>query len=102
LVAVVLWAAVAGPLRFQRERDPRDLLATGVVLVILVLSVSGRTKGEVARLWIFLVPMLTLVATVWVQRALGSKWARPALVLLVLGQLGWAITIKRCQDVWPW
>jgi len=102
LVGMLLWGAVAGPYQYWRKRDPRDLLAAGLVLIVLVLSLTGKTMGEVARLWLFILPMVMLAAMSWILRATGPRWAHPLLVLLLLMQLGWCILLKCFQDVGPW
>jgi hypothetical protein len=49
------------------ERHPRrrriDTLALGFALGLLLLDISGTSRGEVARVWLFLTPFAVIVAT---------------------------------------
>ncbi len=73
-LAVALAAALsaARPVR-DALRDPGFVLAVSALAVILLLDVSGRVRGEVGRIWLFLMPPLALYAASW----LGQRrwWA---------------------------
>lgn len=70
-------------------RRPGEGWLPAVLLTVLVLDLSGVTRGEVSRLWLFLTPALTLACaaslTVWEET--GSPPASPWGLRLVGGLL---------------
>ncbi|MCI0396930.1 MAG: glycosyltransferase family 39 protein [Chloroflexi bacterium] len=93
LVDLLVWAglpllagfagAVAVAARRLRRRSwqPVDALALGLGLLIVALDVSGSTRGEVGRLWLFFMPLLALPAADFLGRVLPGRLA----TLLVIG-----------------
>jgi hypothetical protein len=61
---MVFWAVCTGMALRETwvRRRPVDLLAITFLLGLLVLDLSGTARGEVARVWAFLVPLPMLVA----------------------------------------
>ncbi len=97
-------AFVAGTMRslraaIRRSLSPQDLFALSVLLVFALLDLFGRTKGEVARLWIFLVPLVTLVAGPEIERWTDLRPPRFALYPVVI-QILTTFAMKRHQDFW--
>ena len=64
----------------RRVAQPADYVAATLLAVLVFLSVFGNVKTEVFRIWIFVVPMLCLVAadrlwtrfTAWRGRAIAT------------------------------
>ncbi|MBE2201755.1 MAG: hypothetical protein IAE79_24300 [Anaerolinea sp.] len=55
--------AATAALHPQRQRHQAAAgLAMGVLLLILLLNLLGSTRGEVGRIWLFLLPLLALAA----------------------------------------
>ncbi len=66
----------AGVMRSLRERQD---LAKALVLAILVAGIAGATKGEIERIWQFMVPIAAVAAAAtW---PVGSSRLRWALIL---------------------
>lgn len=61
---LVFWAAGTGAAacRAWRQRKPVDILALAFLLGLLALDLSGTARGEVARVWAFMLPLPVLVA----------------------------------------
>jgi len=50
--------------RFLRHKaDKKDAFAFALLITFVALNVVGQTKGEVGRLWIFFVPLASMVAS---------------------------------------
>lgn len=86
-------AALAGiALSLSRSLKPRVVAATGIAVIItlLALALSARTRGEVGRIWAFLMPLLAVPAGL---PAIGLRgWGLIAAgMLIVIGQLAVAI-----------
>ncbi len=71
--------------------------STIVFVLILLLAFFTRTQGETARLWLFLVPFVCLVAAKWVcGRPINERaWL---IWLVVFLQLGTTLLIKLNMD----
>lgn len=84
-------AAVVVALRraWRRALTAVDALAVALLVLVVVLDVSGSARGEVGRLWLFFMPLLTYPAARFWTRALPDR--RSALLLVAL-QL--AITVS--------
>jgi hypothetical protein len=63
---------------------PRSILALAFSAVLVLLFLFGRTKSETARLWIFLVPLICVIAAGFVPEKNGRGVRRAVFVLLVL------------------
>jgi hypothetical protein len=64
-----------------RSKD-LDVLALGFIATYVGLNVFGQTRGEVGRLWLFMVPVLVLLACDEVKNLFGR---RPMTTYLLLG-----------------
>lgn len=71
--------------------------ALALVLTLGCLALFGRTAGETARLWIFLLP-LVLVAAAQTLGKLAAPLRERAVALVVILQLVTVVVLKRCQD----
>jgi hypothetical protein len=84
-----------GELR-QTERSARTLVLACLV-VLLALNISGKNASEVARLWVFFMPLLALPAIAWVT---DGGTSRRELGVLVLLQIFTLIVLRVHLDVW--
>jgi hypothetical protein len=83
-LSALLLLAVAGVLRgvkAWRRWDPMTLGLVVLVLALVALDVSGMNTGEVARLWLFLMPGAALLAAGTLER-FGSAGRYVLLVVL--------------------
>jgi hypothetical protein len=85
---------LALPLSLRRiSRQPGEAWLPAVLLTVLALDLSGVTRGEVSRLWLFLVPPLVLVASASLTRweeeqlLLSRPWGFWSVSALLLAQL---------------
>ena len=76
-----------------------DLLFVSIMLLFLMLQFFGRTLGEVARLWIFMIPMVSLAAGHVVARRFPAR-RKEMLVLLIALQMIITLHIRKYQDFW--
>lgn len=83
LVAVCLWDWLK-----QRRWQPSICVVT--LLVLLLLDLSGVVRGEVARLWMVFIPLLTLDAL----RFLPTRDIDIALLTFIQGGIGLALHIQ--------
>ena len=79
------------------EKNLIDLFSIALLIIFLMLGILGKTKGEVARLWLFLAPLICcfVVAELNSRFMINKERAFKALVLL---QLATSLVIKRFQD----
>ncbi len=62
-IAVLWFVRTCTTLRDLRtRRDPIDLLALTFLIGLIALILSGTSRGEVARVWAFLIPLPLLIA----------------------------------------
>jgi hypothetical protein len=75
-------AAVSGLSR-MKERDDADYrdLSLSLAVLIIALLVSGVTRGEVGRIWLFLMPLMAILAGVY----LVGRWPDKRATLLLVG-----------------
>jgi hypothetical protein len=84
---------------FRGLRRPEFLGAGQVglaaLVTICVLLATAQTRGEVGRIWGFLMPLLTLPAAAWLRPLRG--WSlMTAGTLLVLSQLAVTVALNSC------
>lgn len=73
-------------------------LAQGVAVTLALLTLAGTTRGEVERIWVFLMPAAALPAAWWLGRMpKPAVWW--AITLLVLSQVGLALTFHAVFDL---
>jgi len=95
-----LWLAGTGVAvhRTWRRRQVRgnDWLPLGVGAVIVLLWVSGINRGEVERLWMFLMPACLLAGISGLRLRLGER----AVLYLLLLQTAQVAVSRVCYDAW--
>ncbi len=77
----------------QRGLEATEVLALALGTTIVFLNISGTARGEVGRLWLFLMPLLAFPAARFWTRALPGKGqviTIVALQLLMVLCLGWS------------
>ncbi len=81
LAALGLWGLWRAVRHLQRHESLTmlDILALSLVLTIVSLDLSGITRGESARIWLFFVPLVLLVGAEALKRA--PQWDMPLLVM---------------------
>jgi hypothetical protein len=95
LVAWRLRSAVADTA--HRRFDAGTAMALVLLAAIAFLLLFGHTKGEVARLWLFSVPVACILAADMLERRFGDH-LRYTLVVLVGLQAITVYLTKRFQD----
>ncbi|NJN82137.1 MAG: hypothetical protein HC802_07580 [Caldilineaceae bacterium] len=98
ILAALAWWRAAEQVQFLPWRL---IVSQALILaaVICALAIFGRTKAEVARLWLFLLPYVCLVAAY----ELGARFAvrtNHVLYLVLLLQIGTTYLLKLNQDFW--
>jgi len=85
-VALAFLSGVWGAIRRLRagQADAGVALTIAFVLVLVGLDLSGTVRGEVARLWLFLVPVAVLVAA----QTLSEGWGQAGFAVVLAAQLG--------------
>ncbi len=74
----------------------KDILSLLTILIILFLCFFGQTRGESSRLFLFLVPLVCILAANETKQRFNTKnWFIPLCITL---QVGTAILIKLYQD----
>ena len=71
-------------------------LVLSALFVLVLLGISGKNASEVARLWIFFMPLLALPAAALTLRKRGT----PALALAALLQGMNLVLFRVLVDVW--
>jgi hypothetical protein len=98
---------VAGVARRGKEGllRPETSFCWGVQLTFLLLCVSAVNRGEVARLWLFLFPVLWSAASVGLDPVLrpggggsGQRWRLVALVLAMALQTAYVVVVSTSVD----
>ena len=77
--------------------EPLSHFSLALLAVLLFLTLLGRTEGEVARLWLFLVPFVCLLAAHELRTRFHAhrRWLFPLLLCL---QFGTILFLKLHQD----
>jgi hypothetical protein len=97
LCCLKYWRSIKSILRGE-IRLP-SILSIILLAVLVILALFGKTKGEVARLWLFLVPLICLNAAAIIPVRFPRD-SRRVLYLVVILQLGTTLFIKTYQDFW--
>ncbi len=96
LCIAVIGAGREAVRRGWRGLSQADLVGLAGVLVLLLLNLSGSVRGEVGRVWLFMMPPLVLWAGHWLSSAAPGKRAlvlvTAVLTVLQLALLGPALT----------
>jgi hypothetical protein len=73
------------------------LLSISLVIIFVLLGIFGKTKGETARLWLFLSPLICLIVTNEIIKRFGEK-SYSVLKILILLQFITIIAFKINMD----
>ncbi|MCS6862756.1 MAG: hypothetical protein NZT92_20820 [Abditibacteriales bacterium] len=85
----------------RRANMNANALLLSYLVTLLLLNVSGVVRGEVARIWMFLMP----VPLVWAARAAVADESRGGLQAGILCSAVWLQTFVLQREVWfvrPW
>ncbi len=79
----------------KRENiSPASALALSLFLLIAVLDVSGSTRGEVGRIWLFLMPLTAVTGAIFLaQQPRNNIWLGLQLALTLSVGLSW-VTVE--------
>jgi len=91
-LAVMSVAAISNGLKQQRWPALPQGLVIGLIVVLAALLLSGSTRGEVGRIWVFLMPLAALPAADYVARLRGSGLVRLGISLVAL-QVCFAVVV---------
>ncbi len=84
--ALAVTSAVAICMGLKQQRWPAlpQGLVVGLLVIVALLLLSGSTRGEVGRIWVFLMPLAALPAADYLARLSGSElvWLGGALIAL--------------------
>jgi len=82
---------------FKRNMDACSIISLMLFLILMILDFFGMTMGEVARIWLFLVPVICIVAGSCLETRFREN--RELLVpLIIILQAGSVYLIKVFQD----
>ena len=97
-MCLFLWRAGAEFLAVLRDRSIQrtDVVALAFAGIFLLLAASGKNLGEVARLWLFLMPFCLVFAVPMLHRV-GDEQER-AFSLLLCCQFAQVVLLKLCVD----
>ena len=84
LVGFLAASLLAIPKLRRRSADNNSTLAFTLLIFLIILSLSGTTRGETGRLWLFFMPLLAIVAGNWYTTLWRSWQPRMGLVALQL------------------
>ncbi len=97
LVCLSLYRVIRGLARLLRGRGgSHERLAAVLALTYLGLNLFGQTRGEVGRLWLFMLPLIALYAVDQARDLQGDR--RSPLYLLIGAQLVTAYLTFKFQD----
>ncbi len=94
LVGLWLVSAVRG---FRSRGSALHALSAGVAVTVVVTALTGRTEGETARLWLWLVPFACLGAA-QVLAEIPAKWRRFVVPVVIAAQAITVALLKLRQD----
>lgn len=79
LILLGIWGAWRGFSHIRsHQADSMDIFSLTVVFTILATGVSGLSRGETARVWLFLVPFMLLAGASFIREN-QSRWDIPLL-----------------------
>jgi hypothetical protein len=99
VTSLALWSMVRSARALPRDPSLLDWLAVAWGVTVLAVALTGHTKGEVARLWLFLVPVACILAADGLHRWFIHRRSA-GLVWIAILQAGTLYVIKRFQDFW--
>ena len=89
---------------FQRNADRKDTLLVAFLITFIVLNLMGQTRSEVARLWLFMVPIVSFFASTEARFLLSglfneNKRITYGFLYLIILQLGTTFLTFKYQDL---
>lgn len=84
---------------FKEYLTFENLFMLSTLFVFILLGYFGKTKSEVGRLWIFMMPVVLIFVSSELQNRFKEKMNRALWLILTL-QLISILFIKRFQDFW--
>ena len=84
----------------SQRRSWSDFLTVSLAVAILCTDFLGRTRGEIARLWLFVVPFMCLIAVTYVYRLFKPVKANLVFVLILFLEMATTYLTKVRQDFW--
>ncbi len=83
----------------ERNVTAESIFSITLIGILVFTAFAGRTKAETARLWLFLVPCVCIVAAHYILK--NFKKSNPWFIGLILFlQFGTVYMIKINQDFW--
>jgi len=86
-LAIILIFALGKEIFNLINRAGIDVAFWLFTLTILILDLTGKNRGEVARIWIFLVPMAVAAATSYIAKSKNPRFMTLFMIAIVLLQL---------------
>ena len=80
MVAFVFLLTTVAQTIHHRSLTDNQIIALSTAVLILILDISGSTRGEVGRIWLFLMPLILISGSIFLNERL-SAWQL---------KLGWA------------
>ncbi len=80
-----------------RRTEPIAGLVWVLVGMLILLALFGKTEGETARLWLFLVPFCCIAAAYEIRMRFTANW-RVVTAFVVVLQFVTVYFLKTCQD----
>ena len=101
VIAGFLGAVGNGIFNLRRRRLAiTDALALGLATMILALSISGSTRGEVGRLWLFFMPLMAIVGQGFLDKGLKKRhWVILAVALQIVLAIAIGIAWRSVEPV---
>lgn len=82
----------------KKQVSRLDVLTMAFLLMFIFLNILGQTRGEVARLWLFMMPLIALFSTQEILR--HFRHHRALVIYLVVLQFITILMTYRCADFW--
>jgi hypothetical protein len=87
---------------FRMSQGPARQLALGVGLTLAILTVTGSARGETGRVWMFLMPLIVIVAGCFMATVTRKQlWLLAGAQVLWLLVMNLVILSVRTRDVIP-
>ncbi len=84
---------------FKGNIARKDALFLSVGITYILMNLIGQTKGEVGRIWIFLVPMMAMIAAAEIHRLFkrpaAGRWLTAALQFITVLLVSMTITFGK-------
>lgn len=100
-LATLFVVSLAKPARNLAARRFNEIQWFSIIAVMALAGMAflGQTKGEVARLWIFMTPLVCMVAAAEIKRRFPLRYDKMILFTIAL-QFVTIMLMKHIQDFW--